>query len=109
MVRSPRSDARRIDNFVSENIRTLRVARKLSQTDLAQKLGVSFQMIQKYEKGTCPPAAGRLRELCSALKVSPNDLFDLLPKTITWPGYNPSARFSRQSAHTSGGPGSEAI
>ncbi|WP_318874491.1 helix-turn-helix transcriptional regulator (plasmid) [Sinorhizobium meliloti] len=45
----------------------------------AQQSGVSFQEIQKYEKGTNRVSASRLQELASALDVKPSYLFEGLP------------------------------
>ncbi len=70
------SSFERIDPIVSRNIRTLRVARKMSQTTLANKLDITFQQIQKYEKGVNSLPSGRIRELCHVLGVTPNDLFE---------------------------------
>lgn len=68
-------DERRIDALVSKHVRMFRVARKLSQTELGEKLSVTFQQIQKYEKGTNSMPSGRIRMLCDALGITPNDLF----------------------------------
>ena len=42
----------------------------LSQTDVGKQLGVSFQQIQKYEKGTNGCSAKRIDELSKALRIS---------------------------------------
>jgi transcriptional regulator with XRE-family HTH domain len=52
-----------IDEFVAGKIRAYRKQLGLSQVDLAEKLGLSFQQIQKYEKGANRISAGRLFEL----------------------------------------------
>ncbi len=41
----------------------------ISQTELGNKLGVSFQQIQKYEKGSNRVGAGRLQEIANILDV----------------------------------------
>jgi len=43
--------------------------RGLSQTELGTLIGVTFQQIQKYEKGANRVASGRLQRLCEALHV----------------------------------------
>jgi len=43
---------RDIDSQIGERIREARYAQSMSQTLLADRLGISFQQIQKYEKGT---------------------------------------------------------
>ena len=57
-------------------IRLARKKHKLTQMQLGEALGVTFQQIQKYEKGTNAVASTRISELCRVLKTSPDDLFD---------------------------------
>ena len=59
-----------VDKIVGRNIRIYRLAKGLSQTDLANKLGITFQQIQKYEKGTNRVGSGRLFEISTILGVS---------------------------------------
>jgi transcriptional regulator with XRE-family HTH domain len=58
-----------IDIIVGENLRRLRIQAGLSQTELGQCIGVSFQQIQKYENGRNRLAASRLWECAEALSV----------------------------------------
>ncbi|GAA5102677.1 helix-turn-helix transcriptional regulator [Bartonella acomydis] len=58
------------DIFVGKKIRFRRKMLKMSQKTLAQHLGVSFQQIQKYEKGLNRVSAGRLKEIADILNVS---------------------------------------
>ncbi len=48
----------------------------MSQSDLARKIGVAFQQVQKYEKGTNRVGAGRLSRIAAALGVSIGELFE---------------------------------
>ncbi len=57
------------DAAVGENIRTARIAAGLSQTDLGRACGISFQQIQKYEKGTNRVGGSRLMQIAEALKL----------------------------------------
>lgn len=50
-------------------IRTLRLERGLSQAELGTMLGISFQQIQKYEKGVNRVSAGRLHRVAEVLQV----------------------------------------
>jgi DNA-binding Xre family transcriptional regulator len=52
----------------------------LNQTELGNALGVTFQQIQKYERGTDAVASTRISDLCRALEMTPNDLFDVSSK-----------------------------
>ena len=49
----------------------------MSQTNLAEAFGVSFQQVQKYERGLNRIGASRMAEFCSILNVEPNYFFDL--------------------------------
>jgi transcriptional regulator with XRE-family HTH domain len=60
-----------IDAHVGKTLKTARKLRGMSQTDIALKLGVSFQQIQKYELGSNRIAASRLFELAQALDMPP--------------------------------------
>jgi transcriptional regulator with XRE-family HTH domain len=57
------------DVLVGANLRLNRNAARMSQTELAEHLGVTFQQIQKYEKGTNRVGAGRLLIIANLLKV----------------------------------------
>lgn len=57
-----------------------RLMLKMSQENLAAKLGITFQQIQKYEKGVNRISAGRLREMSHALQVPIVFFFDGLPE-----------------------------
>lgn len=59
-----------IDIFVGERIRTIRAAVGMSQANLAEHLNVSFQQLQKYEKGTNRVSASKLVMIAQALGVS---------------------------------------
>ena len=69
-----------IDKKIGSVIRMRRLKLGLSQTDLGNALGVSFQQIQKYENGTNSVASTRISDLCRTLKMTPNDLFDVSSK-----------------------------
>lgn len=68
------------DAAVGESIKTVRQCRKMSQEALARACGVTFQQIQKYEKGTNRIGAGRLVQIADALGVSPAALLGGLGK-----------------------------
>ena len=69
-----------IDKKIGSVIRMQRVKLGLSQTDLGNALGVTFQQIQKYENGTNAVASTRIADLCRALEMTPNDLFGVSSK-----------------------------
>ena len=58
-----------VDIEVGQRIRIYRKAKGLSQTTLADQLGVTFQQVQKYENGTNRIGAGRLMRIAQVLGV----------------------------------------
>jgi transcriptional regulator with XRE-family HTH domain len=66
--RDPRKPDR-VDVAVGHNVCTWRIARGLSQTQLGERLGVTFQQVQKYEAGTNRMSTGRLVKAAAILKV----------------------------------------
>ncbi|MCT4654300.1 MAG: helix-turn-helix domain-containing protein [Cohaesibacter sp.] len=65
-----------IDLYVGTRIRLRRGVAGISQTELAEKVGITFQQIQKYEKGTNRVGASRLLEIANALGVSVDFFFE---------------------------------
>lgn len=57
------------DVELGKKVRLRRVEMKLSQGDLGEKLGVSFQQVQKYEKGVNRIGASRLQQIAKILEV----------------------------------------
>lgn len=56
------------DVAIGLRVRQRRIEQKLSQAELGDHLGVSFQQVQKYEKGVNRVAAGRLVQIATALE-----------------------------------------
>ena len=64
-----------IDAFVGGRVSLRRSAMGLSQTSLAQQLGISFQQVQKYETGQNRISASRLHRVATALATSVESFF----------------------------------
>jgi transcriptional regulator with XRE-family HTH domain len=64
-----------IDLLVGSRIRMFRKGRKMSQAQLGKKLGVTFQLVQKYENGKNRVGASRLQMISTALDVPVGQLF----------------------------------
>lgn len=64
------------DEEIGRRIRMRRLAIGMSQTTLGEKLGITFQQIQKYEKGVNRIGSGRLEELAQALGVPIGFFYD---------------------------------
>ena len=71
-----------IDLAVGLRIRALRKEAGMSQTALGDALGVSFQQIQKYERGANRVSASKLYEIARALQTSVAYFFDGLADTV---------------------------
>ena|ERR1700733_5034813 len=65
-----------VDRHVGTRIRMQRMARGFSQTELGKAVGVTFQQVQKYEKGVNRVGASRLQQIANALKVRPDFFFE---------------------------------
>jgi len=65
-----------IDIAVGRNVRIWRMAKGLSQAQLASRIGVTFQQIQKYEVGANRIGTGRLVKVAAVLGVPIATLFD---------------------------------
>src|ERR1051325_8767177 len=64
------------DVSVGQRIRSQRLMLGLSQTELGNKLGITFQQIQKYEKGTNRVSAGRLQQIAQLFKMPVSFFFE---------------------------------
>jgi transcriptional regulator with XRE-family HTH domain len=60
-------------------MRNRRRAAEITQDHLAQQLGVTFQQIQKYERGKNRVSAARLYEICQVLGVPIASMFEDIP------------------------------
>ncbi|MBR4932633.1 MAG: helix-turn-helix transcriptional regulator [Alphaproteobacteria bacterium] len=65
-----------IDEYIGSRIRLRRNLLGLSQDDLAKKLNISFQQIQKYEKGTNRISGSRIWQLARILNIPAGYFFD---------------------------------
>jgi transcriptional regulator with XRE-family HTH domain len=72
----PNKSANPIDRHVGARIRMQRMVRGLSQTELGKAVGVTFQQVQKYEKGVNRVGASRLQQIANVLKVKPDFFFE---------------------------------
>ncbi|MCJ2125287.1 helix-turn-helix domain-containing protein [Methylobacterium sp. J-077] len=63
------------DRAIGSRIAALRAAQGLSQTALGHAIGVSFQQVQKYEKGRNRVGASRLQMIADQLKVPVETFF----------------------------------
>ena len=71
-----RAQANTVDTHVGQRIRDKRNERGMSQTEVANALGVTFQQVQKYERGTNRVGASRLFDLSGILSVPVQYFFE---------------------------------
>lgn len=64
-----------LDILVGKRIRTQRLVRKMSQSELGKQLGITFQQIQKYESGVNRVGAGRLQTIAKIFDLPVNVFF----------------------------------
>src|SRR3979411_2352699 len=76
-----------IDKHVGSRVRTRRMMLGMSQTQLGEALGITFQQVQKYEKGTNRISASRLQHVSEILKVQVPFFFEGRPPV---PGQPPA-------------------
>ena len=67
------------DRYVGARVRMRRLMLGMSQTALGNSLGVTFQQVQKYEKGSNRIGASRLQQISGALQVPVSFFFEELP------------------------------
>ena len=81
MGAGPRAVANDTDRHIGQRIRERRRAIRMSQDTLASALGLTFQQVQKYERGFNRVSASTLYEIARTLNVAVGDFYDGLPST----------------------------
>jgi transcriptional regulator with XRE-family HTH domain len=89
MINQRKSDP--TDIAVGQRIKVERLARRMSQTEVAELIGVSFQQVQKYEKGVNRVGASRLNRIAEVLGIPVRVFFET----------NPSATLKDEGSKTS--------
>jgi transcriptional regulator with XRE-family HTH domain len=71
------------DAVIGERVRSRRIAAGISQAALAEALGVTFQQVESYEKGTNRIGYGRLFKIAEVLGCDVMDFFEGITKAQT--------------------------
>jgi transcriptional regulator with XRE-family HTH domain len=79
MVKNP------VDKHVGARLRMRRLMLNRSQSQIANALGLTFQQVQKYEKGSNRISASRLQQMCSILQVPVSFFFEGAPQAFSVP------------------------
>ena len=77
------------DGEIGKRVRTLRLQRDMSQTELGNSLQVTFQQVQKYENGANRISAGRLQRIAEVLDV---------PVTFFYDGFSDDAHLAKDAS-----------
>jgi transcriptional regulator with XRE-family HTH domain len=84
-----------VDVHVGARLKMLRIQKQMSQTAVAERVGLTFQQIQKYENGSNRISASRLVEFAQALSVPIRAFFEGLVADDSHP---PAGPFREPSA-----------
>jgi transcriptional regulator with XRE-family HTH domain len=76
----PKKSPNATDKHVGSRVRMRRMMLEMSQTELGNDIGLTFQQVQKYEKGTNRIGAGRLHEISRILQVPISFFFEGSPR-----------------------------
>ena len=80
-----------VDKHVGNRLRRLRALRGITQTALADETGVTFQQVQKYEKGANRISASRMWEISRVLDVPISSFFEGIPAARSGRDKKPTA------------------
>jgi len=89
-----------IDVHVGRRLRQQREMRGMPQKELARRLGISFQQVQKYESGANRISASKLWEAAGVLEVGPEYFFEGLER----PGARPRGPAEAAAEYSADGP-----
>ncbi|TAK46664.1 MAG: XRE family transcriptional regulator [Xanthobacteraceae bacterium] len=70
-----------VDKYVGSRVRMRRIMLGMSQEKLGDALGLTFQQVQKYEKGTNRVGASRLQQIAEVLQVPVSFMFEGIPSS----------------------------
>jgi transcriptional regulator with XRE-family HTH domain len=80
---SSKNNTAELEAQIGERIRSRRIRVGMSQEKLGTPLGVTFQQIQKYERGANRISAGRLLKVAEVLECDVTDFFEGLQRSRT--------------------------
>lgn len=88
-----------IDHYVGAQLRSMRKIQGLSQGELAQNVGITFQNIREYEHGKKRIPATVLWKFCHVLNANPIDFFDGVEDEIMSDEENILSKIAEASLH----------
>jgi transcriptional regulator with XRE-family HTH domain len=69
-----------IDKYVGSRVRMRRLMLEMSQEKLAKAIGITFQQVQKYERGDNRMGASRMQQIANTLQVPVSFFFEGAPQ-----------------------------
>ena len=102
--RGKKMGANEIDQYIGSKIRLRRTMLGISQQKLGELLSLTFQQVQKYERGFSRVGGSRLFQVAQVLEVPISYFFDGMPQKVqrVMPVRKPSYRLSEPSEGTEG-------
>ncbi len=92
-----------IDKHVGSRVRMRRLTLGMSQEKLADAIGLTFQQVQKYEKGANRMGSSRLQQIANVLQVPVTFFFEGAPGQPKLDGKAPSPAYVNEFLSTSDG------
>ena len=68
---------------IAKRIKQARIDKNMTQMNLADAMGVSFQAVSNWERGNSLPDISKLADLCAALDITVNDLLGIDAPAVT--------------------------
>lgn len=65
-----------VEKNVGTQLKMLRMSRKISQKELARRMDITYQQVQKYEAGLNRISVSRIWQICKIFDITPNFLFE---------------------------------
>jgi transcriptional regulator with XRE-family HTH domain len=90
-----------IDKHVGSRVRMRRMMLSMSQEKLGDALGLTFQQVQKYEKGTNRIGASRLQQIAHILQVPVSFFFEGAPASPSGGGHGSGMNEAPSPAYVS--------
>lgn len=95
-----KKELNKIDILTGLRVRKLRIALGISQSMLGDAIEVTFQQIQKYERGANRMGSSRLFYICQALNITVSELFKDIEKDADKPILTKAEQPTRQDIET---------
>lgn len=105
----PLLSADRVDRHVGARIRQRRYDLGVSQSTLADAIGLTFQQVQKYERGANRVSASKLHQIATVLRTTVAWFFDGLPGDASAGGDAIDSETDRMAARFAMTPGAQAL